>query len=262
MIEEALVTKISQEPKVVTIDQINAATAEKTALESAQSTVNPLAQSQAEAYSGTAAMAPGLNLELLFSSGGVMVWRKGAKTFLTRIAPGVGAALTLYEIGSKIVESIRSNPGYFADILAHGIDGDGPDAIATLMRKNLQRGNKGANLPTVQTGGGTNITPPDPDKDPKIKFRWVIKAAKDADKIMRHEKFGNFYRDPTQKIGNKKIWWSKDQAGHGGSKFKLFTKQGDELNWFADIDETGNVMTKHKSEVGKIINFKDLIGIK
>ncbi len=79
--------------------------------------------------------------------------------------------MTLYEIGSKVVESIRSNPGYFADILAHGIDGDGPDAIATLMRKNLQAKTKNK-LPQQTASAATGSPMPDPDDWDPEKHGW------------------------------------------------------------------------------------------
>ncbi len=118
---------------------------------------------------------------------------------------------------------------------------------------------------------------PDPDNfnddnDPEDnhRFKWEVKDAKDADKISRHEKFGKFYRDPEQTIGNKRIWWSKDTAEHGGqwdpnlegSRYKLFVEYKKELRHIACIDKNGNVIPKHKSPVGEVIYKKDLIGIK
>jgi hypothetical protein len=55
---------------------------------------------------------------------------------------------------------------------------------------------------------------------------------------------------------------SKDKAGHGGSKHKLFVSDGPEFKWVADVDELGKVMSKHKSKIGTEINIKDIIWIK
>ena len=79
---------------------------------------------------------------------------------------------------------------------------------------------------------------------------------------MRHKKFGKFYKDPSQKIGNRNLWYSKDKAGHGGSKWKVFREFKKELKHFADTDATGKMLPKHKGRPGQIIEKKDLIGIK
>ena len=64
-----------------------------------------------------------------------------------------------------------------------------------------------------------------------------------------------FVRDP-QSGG---IWYSLDKTGHGGSAFKMFTQKGSStLEWVADLDKFGDIMTKNKSEVGKIIDLKSL----
>jgi hypothetical protein len=91
---------------------------------------------------------------------------------------------------------------------------------------------------------------------------WEVKQPKDADKIARDTRFGKIYRDPKQKIGNKRIWWSQDRAEHGGSKYKLFVERSDHLELVADIDKDGNAIPKWKSEVGTKIYKKDLIGVR
>jgi hypothetical protein len=90
-------------------------------------------------------------------------------------------------------------------------------------------------------------------------FKWEVKDPKDAAKVGRGP-YGKIYKDPTQKIGNKDIYWSKDRAGHGGSRFKLFKKQDGSLKHFADVDELGNVLNKHKGPTGKNIRIKDIQG--
>lgn len=76
-----------------------------------------------------------------------------------------------------------------------------------------------------------------------------------ADKIVRSNKFGKFYRDP-----NTKLWWSKDRANHGGSAFKVFREQAKGLEWIYDADVFGNpILQKNKGPIGTFISFKDLI---
>lgn len=71
---------------------------------------------------------------------------------------------------------------------------------------------------------------------------------------------GKIYKDPTQKIGNKEIWYSKDIDQHGGSGYKLFVEKKTHFAWIGDADEFGNIMqNKHKSEKGKKISKKDLM---
>lgn len=60
----------------------------------------------------------------------------------------------------------------------------------------------------------------------------------------------SYYRD--QKTRN---WWSADQTNHGGSTWKVHGKNGE---WIADADIYGDYMSKHKSAVGKNIDFKEL----
>ena len=59
-----------------------------------------------------------------------------------------------------------------------------------------------------------------------------------------------YQRDPMTKQ-----WWSEDKTGHGESAWKVYDKNGD---WIADADIYGDYMNKHKSSVGKTINFKGL----
>ena len=92
--------------------------------------------------------------------------------------------------------------------------------------------------------------------------------------ILVHNKCGNKntktpwdiekYSKGTQKVnfGGKsmtahydgKYYWLDDLAGHGTngtSRYKVFTKSGKYLNWFADADMYGNFITgKHKGPVG------------
>lgn len=77
-------------------------------------------------------------------------------------------------------------------------------------------------------------------------FIWDVKMPGDATKIGRNPRFGNISRDPSKKIGNKEIWWTKDTAGHGGSKYKLYVEGKTKFNWIADVDANGKVMDNNK----------------
>jgi hypothetical protein len=96
-------------------------------------------------------------------------------------------------------------------------------------------------------------------------FKWTVKEANVADKIVKHDYFGKIYKDPTQKVGNKDIWWSKDIGGknaHSGEHYKLFERTKEGMHWIADVDITGKVILKHKSNIGRFIPNKELIGVK
>ncbi len=186
--------------------------------------------------------------------------------YAVRINPYAAAALTAYEAGAFIYENRE-------DIaITLGEVSDFSDKLVDKIRDKVK---SKPHFTTTSSPNPNDDWDPDDDNDWKQdvnreEFKWEIKEQKDADKISRHEKFGKFYRDPHQKLGNKRIWWSKDTAEHGGgynlnlegSKYKLFTEYKNELRHIADIDKYGNIIPKHKSDVGKIILKKDLIGIK
>jgi len=77
------------------------------------------------------------------------------------------------------------------------------------------------------------------------------------DKVKRHPRFGKF-----QRLKDSNLWISKDQAGHGGSAWKLFEEKGGSLQWVADLDKGLNIIqNKHKGNIGKDIPVKDLHNI-
>ena len=77
----------------------------------------------------------------------------------------------------------------------------------------------------------------------------------DIDRTSRHKTYGKFYRNK-----NDKLWYSKDNAKHGGSTWKVFQETGKGLEWEKDLDSTGKRMdNKHKSPKGKFIPKKELI---
>jgi len=59
-----------------------------------------------------------------------------------------------------------------------------------------------------------------------------------------------YYFDP-----KTRQWWSSDQTGHGGSAWKVYNSDG---SWRADVDQYGDFMSKHQSEVGKNIDLKNM----
>ena len=86
-------------------------------------------------------------------------------------------------------------------------------------------------------------------------FKWDVKEPKEATKVGEHGQFGKIYKDPTQMVGTKEVWWTKDRAGHGGSKYKLYKEEKREFKWMADLDETGKVLVnKHKGPRGRDID--------
>jgi RHS repeat-associated protein len=62
--------------------------------------------------------------------------------------------------------------------------------------------------------------------------------------------YAKYYRDL-----DTENWWSEDKTGHGESAWKVYTLSG---AWVADTDIYGDRMSKHKSGVGRKIDFKSL----
>jgi RHS repeat-associated protein len=62
--------------------------------------------------------------------------------------------------------------------------------------------------------------------------------------------YAKYYLEP-----KKQQWWSVDKTGHGESAWKVYDESG---AWLADTDIYGDRMSKHKSGVGKNINFRSL----
>lgn len=74
---------------------------------------------------------------------------------------------------------------------------------------------------------------------------------------MRHGKFGTFHKSKSDGL-----WWSRDQAGHGGSTWKVFEETKDGLKWRADADRFGDfIKGKHKGDVGILIPRGELAGV-
>ncbi len=76
-----------------------------------------------------------------------------------------------------------------------------------------------------------------------------------SDRIAVHKKNGRTY---WRREGSSE-WWSQDDAGHGGSAFKVYQETRRGLEWVADADEYGQfIVGKHKSDAGTFIPWKDL----
>ncbi len=76
--------------------------------------------------------------------------------------------------------------------------------------------------------------------------------------IKRHSQFGKIFKSRSDDL-----WWAVDNAGHGGSKFKVFKEGKKGLEWFRDADEFGNfILNKHKGSTGKFIPWGQLKTIK
>ena len=72
-----------------------------------------------------------------------------------------------------------------------------------------------------------------------------------------HNRFGKFYKSKSDGL-----WWSRDQAGHGGSAWKVFQETGEGLSWIADADEYGDfIVGKYKGETGTFIPWSELRGV-
>jgi hypothetical protein len=91
--------------------------------------------------------------------------------------------------------------------------------------------------------------PEDPEEDDLIE-----RFKKNNVKRVR-TRFGNMYQD-----SETGFWWSRDRAGHGGSKFKVFKETSKGLEWIFDADSNGApIVSKHKGPKGMFISKKDLI---
>lgn len=95
--------------------------------------------------------------------------------------------------------------------------------------------------------------PQDPQKDNNEDFFERLK--KRTDKVARSNRFGKIYRDP-----DTKLWWSKDNAGHGGSKYKVFKEGSRGFEWQFDADAIGKeIVGKHKGPTGIFIPYKEVV---
>ncbi len=74
--------------------------------------------------------------------------------------------------------------------------------------------------------------------------------------VVKHARFGKFYQHKTTQR-----WWTKDQAGHGGSVWKVYRKQDDKLVHEADANEFWDYLKyKHKGAYSETIPWKEFSG--
>jgi hypothetical protein len=84
---------------------------------------------------------------------------------------------------------------------------------------------------------------------------WSVTAS-GSSKVIKHDIFGKFYKSKSDGL-----WWAVDNAGHGGSAFKVFKETGKGLEWIADADRFGDFIAgKHKGPTGLIIPWGHLRG--
>lgn len=97
----------------------------------------------------------------------------------------------------------------------------------------------------------SNFPNPDNNNNNKDFFETLKKR---TDKVGRSIRFGKIYRDP-----NTKLWWSKDNARHGGSYYKVFKEGARGFEWLYDADILGKeIVGKHKGSNGLFIPFKEV----
>jgi hypothetical protein len=82
---------------------------------------------------------------------------------------------------------------------------------------------------------------------------WNL-TSEGADQVMSHPTFGTFYQSSSDGL-----WWAADNAGHGGSAFKVFQETGSGLQWYRDADQFGDfIVGKYKGPTGQFIPWKQL----
>ncbi len=82
---------------------------------------------------------------------------------------------------------------------------------------------------------------------------WQITPEGTAE-TARHPKFGNFAKSESDGL-----WWSRDNAGHGGSAWKVFRETDKGLQWVADADQYGDFISgKYKGPTGMFVPWKEL----
>jgi hypothetical protein len=99
------------------------------------------------------------------------------------------------------------------------------------------------------------------DFEPDDEDKFDPSKEENHNKLRRDNRYGKLYQDAK----DSKVWYSKERSGdraHAGEHWKRFRQDGGSLIHDADVDLTGKVMSKHKSDAGTVIKLKDTIGIK
>jgi RHS repeat-associated protein len=109
-------------------------------------------------------------------------------------------------------------------------------------------------LPNAGKNRKPTAEKPNIDKRCKDCKKWSIDR---YDKICKGKVpnvgFAQYFRDPKDNF-----WYSKDLTGHGSSAFKQFKLEGSVLVHSADLDEFGDIMSKHKGPTGQTVDLKTL----
>ncbi len=123
-----------------------------------------------------------------------------------------------------------------------------------LKRKQQQKDAPKPRGMSQQPVGGAPQEPEDPDGHDPDNQDFFKKLKARADKVARSKRFGKMYHDP---ITDR--WWSKDRAGHGGSRYKVFRKVAKGFEWVCDAAADGTeIVGKHKGPVGGFIPNKEV----
>lgn len=181
----------------------------------------------------------------------------------------ISAAILSKAVGDELAKKYSGLGGDFKDSLEE-INSDISEKETSEYYKKQYEKSKSSAIKSKVTTAASSGGMPDPDddwdprngKDDRERFEWEVKDPKDSDEVVRHQRFGKFYKDPSQQLGNKDIWWTKDTANHGGSRYKLYVKEGRDFKHFADIAEDGKQILKHKGDVGDKIPLKQFIKVK
>ena len=140
--------------------------------------------------------------------------------------------------------------GYYENTCCDWLAGSSNESVVQQLSSGeaFDRAVPGAILNTVTSGLTRGSTP-------RTRGLWEITKA-GTDKVLKHRSFGTFSRHKSTGL-----WWSKDRAGHGQSKWKVYRETSKGLEHVADADEYGDfILNKHKGSVGEFIPWKELSG--
>ncbi|WP_068639417.1 RHS repeat-associated core domain-containing protein [Thauera butanivorans] len=84
---------------------------------------------------------------------------------------------------------------------------------------------------------------------------WKV-TKEGTERVVQHDRFGKIFKSESDGL-----WWAKDNAGHGGSEWKVFRETSKGLEWYRDADKYGDfIVGKHKGDTGKFIPWKEVRG--